>query len=215
MPPTPRPRLRPRKQPRQERAQATVAALVEATARVLVSRGWSGTTTNHIAKQAGVSVGTLYEYFPGKEALVTALVEQHLQEVETQLLALAGRLAATPPTLESLIREIVTLMIELHGAAPQLHRVLFEEVPHHKDLLDRVRAMEDAQTGALAHQLASLLPLREPEVTARVIVELLEALTHRWVVAPGATEPLPRPRMQRELERLVLAYVRSSAADPP
>jgi len=212
MPRLARSRLSPRRTPRQQRAQLTVDSLLEATARVLVARGWAGTTTNHVAERAGVSVGTLYEYFPGKEALVAALVERHLEAAEARLAALSGSLseslATGALTLEAVVHAIVTAMIELHAAAPRLHRVLFEEVPHGPAVRRRVRAMEDAHARTLAALLPRLAPVRDPEVTARVIVELLEALTHRWVVTADA-ELLPRARMQAELERLVLAYVRA------
>src|SRR6185436_592878 len=66
----------PRKRPKQARSQQTVDALLEATARVLGARGFEGATTNEIARVAGVSVGSLYQYFPSKEALVAALLEQ-------------------------------------------------------------------------------------------------------------------------------------------
>lgn len=209
MPRTSRSRLTPRKKPRQRRARLTVDAILEATARVLVARGWAGTTTNHVAERAGVSVGTLYEYFPGKEALLAALVGRHLDEAEARLDALAEGLAASGPTLEGVVRAIVLAMLDLHAAAPRLHRVLFEEAPHGAAVRARVRALEDRHTRALAAALPLLAPVDDPEVTARVIVELLEALTHRWIAAADA-EPLPRERMQAELERLVLAYVRAS-----
>lgn len=182
--------------------------LVSATARVLVSRGWAGTTTNHVAEKAGVSIGTLYEYFPSKEALAAAVVERHLEEAEARLEALAVSLAMETPTLEGLVRAIVTAMIDLHASSPKLHRVLFDEVPHGQAVRKRVRAMEDQHARALAAILPALAPLAEPDVTARVVVELLEGLTHRWIITKDA-ELLSRERMQSELERLVLAYVRA------
>ncbi|MEZ4442363.1 MAG: TetR/AcrR family transcriptional regulator [Polyangiaceae bacterium] len=209
MPRAPRSPLAPRKRPRQARARATVEAILEATARILVRRGWAGTTTNHVAECAGVSVGTLYEYFPSKEALVHALVTRHLDEAEARLSALASGLATEPPSLEGLVRAIVATMLELHEAAPRLHRVLFDEVPHPPAIRARVRAIEEAQTDALAAVLPRLTEIEEPRVTAQVIVALLEALAHRWVLTPGA-DPLPRVRMQAELERLVLGYLAAS-----
>ncbi len=200
--------LSPRKTPRQERARATVKHILDATARILVSRGWAGTTTNHVAERAGVSVGTLYEYFPSKESLVAALAERHLDAAEARLIALATSIADTRPSLEGLVRAIVTTMLDLHAASPRLHRVLFEEIPHGPTVRNRIRALEDSQAAALAAILPVLAPVRDADISARVIVELLEALTHRWIIAPS-TEPLPRERMQAELERLVLAYVRA------
>lgn len=206
MPRRSRSKLSPRRTPRQERARATVEHILDATARILTSRGWAGTTTNHVAERAGVSIGTLYEYFPSKESLVAALVGRHLDAAEARLADLASSVAAATPSLEGLVRAIVSAMLDLHAATPRLHRVLFEEVPHGPAVRDRIRALEDAQAVALASLLPTLAPVKDPEVTARVIVELLEALTHRWVITPAA-EPLPRERMQAELERLVLAYV--------
>ena len=74
-------RFRPRKAPSQGRAVATVDAILGATARILVTRGYAALTTNHVAKRAGVSIGTLYEWFPGKEALVAGLIDRHLARV--------------------------------------------------------------------------------------------------------------------------------------
>ena len=76
-----RPLTKPRKVASQERARATVDALVEATARILVKEGFDKASTNHIAEVAGVSIGSLYQYFPSKEALVAAVIERHQHEI--------------------------------------------------------------------------------------------------------------------------------------
>ena len=81
-------RINPRKLPQQERARATIDAILTATARILVKEGFDRASTNRIAEEAGVSVGSLYQYFPGKEALVAALIERHLDEM-TSLFASA------------------------------------------------------------------------------------------------------------------------------
>lgn len=208
MPRLSRSRLSPRKMPQQRRAQATVETLLQATARVLLAKGWAGTTTNHIALRAGVSVGTLYEYFPGKEALVAALVERHLNEAEARLGELVSSFQKATLTLEEMVGAMVALMIDLHAGAPRLHRVLFEEVPLGPQVRRRIRETEDASAATLAAILPRLCRVADPKVTSRVVVELLEALTHRWIAATDA-ELLPRERMQAELERLILAYVRS------
>src|ERR1700751_5265402 len=76
-----RPPTKPRKVASQKRSRATVDALVEATARILVREGFDKASTNRIAEVAGVSVGSLYQYFPSKEALVLAVVERHQQQI--------------------------------------------------------------------------------------------------------------------------------------
>lgn len=94
-----------RKPPRQVRSQVTVEAIVEASARVFVEEGFESATTNRIAEVAGVSVGSLYQYFPNKESLVRALLIRHLAEAETlRPAALGGDL---PLSLRERIRAAV------------------------------------------------------------------------------------------------------------
>src|SRR5579859_5011283 len=73
------PLTNPRKHAAQDRSRATVDALVEATARILVRDGFDRASTNRIAAEAGVSIGSLYQYFPSKEALVAAVIDRHNQ----------------------------------------------------------------------------------------------------------------------------------------
>src|SRR5215468_1795298 len=75
------PTTNPRRRPRQARAQATVDAIIQATARVLIEDGYDRASTNRIAQAAGVSIGSLYQYFPSKEALVSALVDEHVSRM--------------------------------------------------------------------------------------------------------------------------------------
>ncbi|WP_420962265.1 TetR/AcrR family transcriptional regulator [Brucella sp. IR073] len=87
--PSPAPRsLSPRKRPRQARAAATLDAIFEATIQLLLTDGPHGLTTTRVAQRAGVSVGTMYQYFPHKQALIYALNERYLD-------VLAGKIEAT------------------------------------------------------------------------------------------------------------------------
>jgi AcrR family transcriptional regulator len=92
---TPTALLKPRKQPVQARSEATVAAIFEATIQVLLAVGYRQLTTTRVAERAGVSVGTLYQYFPNRQALIAAVIERHLEEtaalVEHDCRTLAGR----------------------------------------------------------------------------------------------------------------------------
>src|ERR1019366_6996255 len=73
--------LEPRKTPQQSRSVATVEAIYDATIQVLLKKGADRLTTVHVARRAGVSVGTLYQYFPNKQALLFAVLERHMQRV--------------------------------------------------------------------------------------------------------------------------------------
>src|SRR5438270_13603497 len=77
--------------PKQTRAKATIEIILEATAQILVEGGYERLPTNHVARRAGVSVGSIYQYFRSKEALVTALVDRHLDRLTALV---AGELAA-------------------------------------------------------------------------------------------------------------------------
>jgi AcrR family transcriptional regulator len=131
------PTTSPRRRPRQARAQATVDAIVKATARVLVEEGYDRASTNRIAHAAGVSIGSLYQYFPSKEALVAALVESHqsrMRDALDQALALGQPLGqagvvGSPGSLEARARMVVRGMMAAYRIDPQLHHVLCQEVP--------------------------------------------------------------------------------------
>jgi AcrR family transcriptional regulator len=73
--------LEPRKSPVQARSAASVDAILEATIQVLLSVGKGRLTTTRVASRAGVSVGTLYQYFPNKSALLQAVLKRHLEQV--------------------------------------------------------------------------------------------------------------------------------------
>ncbi|MGT2445169.1 TetR/AcrR family transcriptional regulator (plasmid) [Ensifer adhaerens] len=117
--------LAPRKVASQQRSRAMIEALVEATARALIKDGFERANTNRIAEEAGVSIGSLYQYFPGKEALVVAVIERHKSEMVDVLRGTLAKVATLP--LDSAVRELVKTMIDAHRVNPDLHRVLVEE----------------------------------------------------------------------------------------
>ncbi len=121
------PTTAPRRRPRQARAQATVDAIVKATARVLVDEGYDRASTNRVALAAGVSIGSLYQYFPSKEALVAALVEDHIAKMQTALSTSLSGPGGT--TLESRARQLVRGVITAYRVDAQLDHVLCQEVP--------------------------------------------------------------------------------------
>ena len=116
-------RARPRKQPRQARAQHTVNAIIEASARILEEQGHGGFTTNAVAELAGASIGTLYQYFPDKDALLGALIAREtsrlVEEVEAASIVVAGREA---------LDEVIQAAVRHQMRRPRLARLLdFEE----------------------------------------------------------------------------------------
>src|ERR1043165_4110798 len=101
------PRIR-RRAPKQDRARATIADILEATARIIERDGYDTLTTSEIARVAGVAAGSLYQYFPTKEAVVEALQEQHFEAMGRTFIARMEELESAP--LHELVRGVAALM---------------------------------------------------------------------------------------------------------
>jgi AcrR family transcriptional regulator len=197
----------PRKSASQKRSRATVDALLEATARILIREGFDKASTNHIAAVAGVSVGSLYQYFPSKEALVAAVIDRHSQEI---MQTVRGELAeAVNLPIDEAVRKLVAVAVKAHRIDPKLHHVLAEQIP-------RVGRLENAATFNRQNYslFADYLERHRDEIrpvdlglAAFVCVTSIEALTHtavlhRKVVSDEAVEELVE-----EATRLVVGYL--------
>lgn len=199
---------KPRKQAIQERSRATVDALIEATARILVREGFDKASTNRIAETAGVSVGSLYQYFPSKEALVAAVIDRHHDDL---MQVVRGALAevATLPVKQG-VRKLVAAAIEAHRVDPKLHRVLAEQLPR----TGKLESVEVFNREAYALFRSYLESHRNEfrtldlQLAAFVCVTSIEALTHTAVLhhaemlSDEATQTLID-----EATRLVIRYL--------
>jgi len=194
----------PRKQPRQRRAQATVDAILQATAHILIEHGYEGASTNRIAKRAGVSIGSLYQYFPNKTALVLAVANRHADQMLNLLAQTAIDLADAP--IEQAVRSYVRAMVEAHAVEPELHRVLaahalqsgFEHIVE----IDR-RARRIVRTYLELRK--DELIVGDIETAAFVLVTSVDAIIH--------AHPLYEPdgiafsALEEEITALVLRYL--------
>jgi AcrR family transcriptional regulator len=201
-----RPRTTPRKKPRQERSVATVDAILDATARVLCTTGYDRASTNRIALAAGVSVGSLYQYFPSKEALVAALATRHMLSMTALLKSKLSEVATAPMPVA--VRTIIAAMFEAHAVDPRLHKVLIEEVPR-VGRLENLRAVErEVETlvaGLLESRKRELRKTTNVETVALLLVTVVEAATHTAVLAE--LEPARAQAVADELTDLVLRYL--------
>lgn len=185
-----------------------VQVILEAAIRVLVKRGYDATTTTAIAEKAGISVGSLYQYFPNKEAIVATLVEVHARElvacVESTLAQVKGA------DLRSSIKALIHAGIDIHRLNPVLHRVLTEQVPHVgriKLAMETTRALTERLTELLAQHRAQLKG-RDPRRVAFVIETIVEALTHRAVLE--RSEALTAGDIEADAFELVEFYLLGS-----
>lgn len=177
-----RPLTKPRKVASQERARATVDALVEATARILVKEGFDKASTNRIAEVAGVSIGSLYQYFPGKEALVAAVIERHQLEIMQTVRSELGEVLTQP--VEKAVRKLVAIAVNAHRVDPVLHRVLAEQIPR-VGKLDKLEAFNRENYALFRTFLENHrdeLCVDDLELASFVCVTSIEALTHNAVL---------------------------------
>src|SRR6185369_2208572 len=113
----------------QGRSRSTVDAILEAAAQVLERDGYAATTTDAIAMRAGVSVGSLYQYFPNKDAILLALTQHHAAAARAVLEPLLGEVVDGTPPVGPWLPRFVEAIVELNGRRPRLHQILFEETP--------------------------------------------------------------------------------------
>jgi AcrR family transcriptional regulator len=201
----PKARTTPRKKPRQQRSQATVDVILDATARVLCTTGYDRASTNRIAIAAGVSVGSLYQYFPSKEALVAALVERHVAEMTTLVKTKLAEVAAAP--LAAACRTMIDAMFEAHAVDPRLHKVLIEQVPRVGRLEQVVGVEREVEALVALFLEARKHELRRNKLaaTAFVLCNVVEAVTHAAVLAE--LEPRRAREVAEELTDMVLRYL--------
>ncbi len=202
------PLTKPRKSASQSRSRATVDALVEATARILVREGFDKASTNRIALAAGVSVGSLYQYFPSKEALVAAVIERHNRDLMQVVRGALAEVAALP--VEEAARKLVAAAIAAHRVDPALHRVLAEQTPHVGMTAD-VGALNRETFGlfrAWLERHKDELRALDLDLAAFVCVTSIEALTHTAVLhRPDVLTDAAVGALVDEATRLVVSYL--------
>jgi AcrR family transcriptional regulator len=196
-----------RKEPRQERARATVEAILEAAARILDRQGWGRFTTNAVAEVAGVSIGSLYQYFPNKLALVEAILRRHFDDVLSAL-----RFADEQASRIERIKGLVSGMITAHSNHPSLHRVLLEEVPRGK-IVKSIQQNFEREYWSLFTKLIRANEVSGANPRSLVRAQVLSAAISGAVHDASRKGTLRSPDFEQELVRLVDAYLTVLAND--
>jgi AcrR family transcriptional regulator len=203
-----KPLTKPRKKASQSRSRALVETLLEATARILVKEGFDKASTNHIAAKAGVSIGSLYQYFPSKEALVMAVMERHRQEVVETVRGALAEVAALP--LEQAVRQLVAIAIKAHRVDPKLHRVLAEQIPRTGRLENVDRFDRENYTLFKSYLQAHGDEIRvvDLDLATFVCVTSIEAVTHTAVLHHSDTfSETTFAALVEESTRLIVRYL--------
>ncbi len=195
------PLISPRKTPTQRRAQATAEAMVEAAARILEAEGLAGFNTNAVAARAGASVGSLYQYFPGKDAIMAALIRREARRFAQALEATLAAVAAAP--LEQAVAAIAAAAVTHQTARPVLARVLdFEEqrLGLGGEASEAAAATGRSLAGFLARRRGEIADL-DPAEAAADLMELARGLID------GAIQRGAVAGLERRVTRAALGYL--------
>ena len=183
--------------PKQDRSRSTVDSVIEATAQILSREGRERLTTNRVAEVAGVSIGTVYQYFGDKEALLAELGRRYEERFLERLVESLGRLGALP--LREAVPAFVRFIAEMHAENPRLHNEIAPSVPseQRRTLSSFTRAYFEAHREELRPE--------DLDLAAYLAVETGEALVHG--TALREPERLRDERFLEEVSELLLRYL--------
>lgn len=206
MPRTAQPALTPRKTPVQKRSTETVDAILEAALQVLIAVGKEQLTTTRVAQRAGVSVGTLYQYFPNKRALLQAALRRHIAEV-------AGAIESVCAEYRNRgVLEMGTALVDAYLDA-KMRNVKVSVTLYAVSSDIEGMAIAKAATARSLRRVTELLTTarerlrKEPDVIASMVLAAMNGTAHRLLDA-SSPERLLAP-LRAELLTLVHAYLRT------
>jgi AcrR family transcriptional regulator len=194
----------PRKRPVQERSQHTVAAILAATIRVLDEAGEAVTTTR-VAEVAGVSVGTLYQYFPNRDALINGVLADHLAAAIGALEAATEEMRGRPvaEAAEHIVRSFLAVKAERAATSRVLHRVFGPGLLDDRPI---VRAAAQRAQAILAEALAGGPPDADASRRAGVACAALEGVVRAAILEDP--DQLRDPAWVERVVALAVAAVR-------
>lgn len=202
----------PRKTPRQARSRHLVQAILEAAARVFDEHGYANGNTNRIAEMAGVSVGSLYQYFPNKKALVSALHDLHIQEVARLMTDELSQHAVQASG--DLIDRLIAALMQAHQDRPRLQRVLHTELPFYKppDAIARWISEPARLLRIWLGNPQDETPSMDIDHTASMLLHMGEALVHAAVLCPPPG--LSSPEVAAHIARALKGYLATRVPPP-
>jgi AcrR family transcriptional regulator len=196
-----------RRIPRQARSGETVALILEATAQVLEAGGLPAFTTNAVAERAGVSIGTLYQYFADKNELLLALARQQMAIA----LASIGRAlqGERDPSVEGRVRAMVQAMVNAFGGRHRARKAVTQAILAQGfgiEMMDPIVAFVSAARGQTGPGPRPLIAALSPEQVFVLSRALMATIRH----AVMEEQPFLRSRaFEDEIVRLVVAYLKA------
>jgi len=179
-----------------------VEAVLQAVERVLAREGADALTTNRIADAAGVSIGSVYQYFPDKRSIFTALHQRHAEQVRVVIEQTMAQHACT--SLDDFTCALVKALIDVHDADPRLHEITSEVVP------ESTQGFRRALQATFERVISSLEPGRRGHQMRTVLPHLVEALVHGGMTQRPPTVSLDD--LKEEAVRAVRAYLTAQSS---
>lgn len=177
--------LNPRKKPRQRRSRDTIDTIFEATIQVLLANGFDQTTTLQIAERAGVSIGSLYQYFPNKRALLAAIVRRHVGGVVDATIAACESVHGAP--IQAMCATTMRAFVDAKTRRPDVSRALY--LPTAAVNGDDIVKEESIRCAQAIHDMlvtASDAKFEQPQVVSRVLVASIVGPTRAAIEAGGS-----------------------------
>jgi len=186
-----------------------VERILDAGKAVLIERGYDDTTTNRIAESAGISPGSLYQYFPNKEAIIAAVVDRYVDSISARVTAHLSTQIGEPEEPQR-IQGTLGVLLDAMDEEPELLRAVVEHTPR-LGVGTKITAFED-RVGELAtaHLRLRSLPVGHARTTIWLLVRTVEHLTVRYLID---RPPIERDEFLRELTALVIGYFRIHGKD--
>ncbi|WP_044103414.1 TetR/AcrR family transcriptional regulator [Acinetobacter pittii] len=188
-----------RKRPRQARSVATFEAILEAAARILESLGFAGFNTNAVAELAGVSIGSLYQYFPSKDALIVELIRRERTKLSSRIVEATQQHDAAD--LKEKLKLIIDAAVQHQLSRPQLARTL----EFASELIGK-----DVEESELQYELETIISdlfMRSGILHAQIAAQDVIALSKGMINAAGIAEENDLNYLQQRVEKAVFGYL--------
>ena len=197
--------LKPRKSPVQARSTATIEVLHEATIQVLLKEGIVKCNTTRIAERAGVSVGSIYQYYPNRDSLLAAVLQRHLDSVAEKIEEFCLKYEKT--SIKTLISALVDEIILAKLSNPEESKALYA-ISGERGGLDLSKRMNDRMLAAISNLLesASDIEFDDSQIVAEFVLGAIMGLIRR-VLENQVTDKVEQV-LESHLKLMVVAYLK-------
>jgi AcrR family transcriptional regulator len=204
--------LSPRKKPQQRRSRDTIETIFEAAIQVLLANGFEKTTTIQIAERAGVSIGSLYQYFPNKRALLSAIVRRHVGGVVDATIAACNSVHGKP--IQAMCATMMEAFVEAKTRRPDISRALY--LPTAMVNSDVIVKEESGRCAHAVHGMlitASDAKFEQPLLVSTMLIASIVGPTRAVIEAGGDRDTFERLKVH--LTALSVGYLKEVSTGLP